>query len=311
MQKTNIPWADYTWNPVTGCSPVSRGCENCYARVMAKRLKAMGVPAYADGFKPTFHPEKLDEPLKLKKPSRIFVASMGDLFHPAIGDRAIGAVWGIAHKCTQHTFVVLTKRAERMANWTREATGRIPRRWWMEEALAGYGHPDICLVPEPAEWPLPNLWTIVSVEDQAAAEERIPHLMETRAAVRGVSVEPMLGPVDLRFIRTGPDQPMEGHPEVTWHPCGNALRKPRPPAKGTTVLVPAKWQGIDWVICGCESGPGWRPCKIDWIRDLRDQCVKANVPFFLKQMEVGGKVVDMPELDGRVWDQVPETESER
>jgi protein gp37 len=273
MSITKIEWAQKVWNPVTGCTPVSQGCEHCYATRFARRLAGRcGYPAEKP-FAITFHPERLDEPLHWRKPCRVFVCSMGDLFHDDVPLAFISKVFDTM-ACAilngePHTFIILTKRPERMQFVVSKALPDFPTHF---DAIAR----------NLVRWPLSNVWLGVSVEDQATADERIPILLQTPAAVRIVSIEPMLGPVDLCYIRTGPDRPMEGHPKTIWHPCGNALCKPSPPEPGQTIIVPAAWTGLDWVICGGETGPGARPIHPDWVRKVRDQCAAAGVPFFFK-----------------------------
>jgi len=253
---TRIEWADEVWNPVTGCSPVSEGCRNCYARRMATRLKGrFGYPA-DDPFRVTFHPDVLAKPLSWKKQRRVFTCSMGDLFHPDVEEGWILDVWLSVRDRPEHTYLILTKRPERALDFL---SSRYPKGWERK-----------------------NVWIGVSVEDQKTAAKRIPLLLQIPAAKRFVSVEPMLGPVNLDFKYYKRWNGVEQAHEVSW-----AL------------------QDLDWVIAGCETGRRARPMEIDWVRDVRDQCVAAGIPFFLKQMEVDGKIVKMPELDGRVWDEVP------
>ena len=236
---TKIPWANETWNPITGCSPVSAGCKNCYARRMAQRLKGRyGYPA-DEPFRVTFHPDRLEKPAEWKKPRLVFPCSMGDLFHPDVRDEWIDQVFTMmTHPmsgASHHTYPILTKRPERILE-----CGNF--------------------------YPWPNIWVGVSVENQHSVH-RILTLRKIPAAVRFVSYEPALGYLDS---------------------------------------LPS-WLGwIDWVIAGCESGSGRRPASIEYFRSMRDRCVEHGVPFFLKQMDVAGKVREMPELDGRVWDQYPE-----
>lgn len=165
---SKIEWTDKTWNPVTGCTKVSPGCKNCYAATMAKRLQAMEKPKYKNGFAVTCHPESLGEPLKWRKPCKIFVCSMGDLFHEDVPFRFIDDVFYAIQACPNHTFQILTKRAERMFEYFKE-----------------FG---------PS---LPNVWLGVTAENQEQADKRIPLLLQTPAAVRFVSIEPMLGGVKL------------------------------------------------------------------------------------------------------------------
>jgi len=260
---SKIEWTDKTWNPITGCTKISEGCANCYAEKMAKRLKGRyGYPA-DDPFKVTFHKDKIDQPLKWKKPSRIFVCSMGDLFHDDVRFDEIHEIWDTMKACPQHTFIVLTKRPERM----KKVVGRIYQLERFGAALGFWRH----------------VWLGVTAENQERAAERIPILLQIPAAVRFVSIEPMLGPIDFYGSRLDWIAPFKEY---------DPMYRPTP--------------RIDWIICGAESGQKARLTRIEWIRELRDQCVVEEVPFFLKQMDTDGTLVKMPELDGQVWDQYPE-----
>ncbi len=276
MNKTRIPWTDYTWNVVTGCTPVSEGCQHCYAQAMARRFK---WPTEV-----TLHPERLEEPLHLKKPSKIFVCSMADLFHDDVPDDFIGKVFGIMALCPQHTFQVLTKRPARMLEYLASdgARGRIAQ-------IAG----DIADASDPGsdpeegsplriEWPLPNVWLGVTAENQARADERIPLLLQVPAAVRFVSIEPMLTEVRLPWLSWGP---------------------------GFDYGIPSTPQQLHWVICGAESGPGARPMLLQWARDLRDQCQENRTAFFFKQASKSHQLGTPPVLDGRTWTEFPEARS--
>jgi protein gp37 len=296
---TKIEWAEETWNPVTGCTPISEGCRNCYAERMSKRLAGRcGYPS-EDPFKVTLHPDKLDQPLRWKKPRMIFVCSMGDLFHEDVPFDQISQVFDVMCSCSfdaicsmepGHTFMVLTKRPERIKKWL----------WWMGENWSGDSPANVTL--EVKGHFGENIWLGVTAENQQRANERIPILLQIPAAVRFVSVEPMLGPVDL--TRIGGD----------WYGNGriNALKG----LQNDDAYVHEynlRWKAkhcgeLNWVICGSESGPNHRKTKIEWIRDLREQCISANVPFFLKQMEINGRMVKMPELDGKIWAQFPEVQ---
>ena len=268
---SKIEWTETTWNPVTGCTKASPGCANCYAEKMAHRLKAMGQAKYANEFTPTFHPEALSEPLKWRKPRRVFVVSMGDLFHDAITDEQIAAVFGAMAACPQHTFQVLTKRAERMRRWFEwiEQDCEAPYECAYESTVALgrdlHVTPVTCRV-EPPGWPLPNVWIGTTAEDQQRADERIPHLLATPAAVRFVSCEPLLGPVDI------------GDPVVR-HGM-SLIDSGRCPMRGEQYSPPS----LDWVIAGGESGPGARPCSEDWIRQIVTDCGEAGVACFVKQL---------------------------
>ncbi len=197
MGKTSIEWTDASWNPIVGCTEVSPGCANCYAaRLSASRLAH--VPAYkglatiqTEGSlrgqrrvrwngEVRFLQERLEEPLRWRKPRRIFVCDMGDLFHESVSNEWLSRVMTTILKCHQHTFQILTKRPERMAEWFKYV-----------EYCAARGSEQL------KNWPLPNVWLGVSVENQVMADKRIPLLLDTPAAVRFVSAEPLLGPVDF------------------------------------------------------------------------------------------------------------------
>jgi len=252
MAKTKIEWADRSWNPVTGCEKVSAGCAHCYAEGIAKRF--WKDRKFTDV---RIHPERLREPLHWRKPQRIFVNSMSDLFHERVYDNDesfIDEIFAVAAACPQHTFMILTKRSGIMRNYFNH-----PRRtMYVESALEWLFEGRLHMMPE-LVWPLPNVWLGVSVEDQRAAEERISDLLETPAAVRFVSCEPLLGPLDL------------------WSAQFNNQY-------GGLIGGVTNWPGgLDWVIVGGESGPKARPMHPDWVRGIRDQCLAGNVPFFFKQ----------------------------
>lgn len=288
-EKTGIEWTDATWNPIRGCSRVSEGCRNCYAESVANRFKGQGQPY--EGLiartgqwngNITVVDHLLDHPLRWRKPRRIFVNSMSDLFHETVPDDVIHAVFSVMAQATQHTFQILTKRPERM---------RDVLTLWDRIGITGnyfHGHP------------LPNVWLGVSVEDQATADERIPLLLQTPAAVRWISAEPLIGPIDFSGM---------------WVPHQN-------PAMHENML-----EALDWVVVGGESGKGARPMQLDWARTLRDQCQSAGVPFFFKQwgefgpnwfcdgdgkydggpiwMDRMGKKAAGRLLDGREWNEYP------
>lgn len=258
--KTKIEWATHTWNPVTGCTPISEGCEHCYAARMVKRLAGRCGYPKDDPFRPgTFHADKLNDPLKIKKPSLFFVCSMGDLFHEAVKDELIDMAFAVMATAKHHTFILLTKRPQRMLNY---CTGGwqprlIPHLRMLEKTPEDEG-----VSLHTRNMALPNVWLGVTAENQARADERIPILLSIPAAVRFVSVEPMLGPVDLN--RAG----------AIWADMNGSIRP--------EYQQPCRT--IDWVICGGETGPGARPMHPDWARSLRDQCKSASVPFFFKSM---------------------------
>lgn len=271
MADTTIEWTDRVWNPTTGCDKVSPGCDNCYALTMAKRLKGMGSAKYqldgdprtsGPGFGLQVHPDVLDQPLRWRKPARVFVNSMSDLFHPRVPDDFIAQVFAVMAVSSRHTHQVLTKRPKRMrALMNQWSDNDVPLRAAIARVGLGGWSPSRHILP------LPNVWLGTSVEDQQRADERIPALLHTPAAVRFLSCEPLLGRVDTYpWLRTG---------------------------------------GIHWVIAGGESGPGHRPMDVDWARNLRDECVQADVAFFFKQHGGARPKANGRELDGRSWDEMP------
>lgn len=261
-----IVWCEQTWNPIRGCSRVSAGCVNCYAEAMAVRFAGPGQP-YEGTINPDTKrwngkirlvPDKLADPLRWQRPRMVFVNSMSDLFHEDVPFQFIADVFAVMSCTTRHTYQVLTKRPARMLEFFA----------WLNEDLDGFGHPtrvdSLRVWPQwtPAKgktggydncgpaWPLENVWLGVTAENQPAYDERVELLRQTPAAVRWISVEPMLGEIaaDLR--------------------------------------------GIDWVVCGGESGPNARPMHPDWARSLRDQCAAAGVPFLFKQWGEFGTIYE-------------------
>jgi protein gp37 len=267
---TKIEWTDETWNPTTGCTKVSQGCKNCYAeRLWPKVEAAERRREHFEWQKVTprafteirTHPLRLDAPLHWKKPRRVFVNSMSDLFHEDVHRDFVLRVFLVMARCPQHEFQILTKRPERMRTLITE---------WLPSAMTLADGPGL----RAPTWPLPNVWLGVSVEDQSTADERIPLLLQTPAAVRFLSCEPLLGPIDLdKYIGEGycPKREDNTHCVHWWDGEGE-------PCCGCKQIGP-----IDWVIAGGESGPKARPSHPDWFRSLRDQCAAAGVPFFFKQ----------------------------
>ncbi len=253
MAKSRIEWTDEVWNPVTGCTKVSQGCKHCYAETIAGRFWATQYEPNPDGSARRFtdvrvHPERLQEPLRWKKPRRVFVNSMSDLFHETIIEEFIDQVFEVMAKAEQHTFIILTKRALRM--------------YWSMNHRYRFKH----------DFYLPNVWLGVSVEDQKAANERVPVLLDTPAAVRFVSCEPLLGPVDLRWIPVL----CSGNDNYSL----NALT-----GEMFDQIDRSLWTNkLNWVIVGGESGTGARPMKFEWARSLQMQCQEAGTAFFMKQI---------------------------
>jgi protein gp37 len=235
--KSTIEWTDATWNPVTGCTKISAGCDHCYAARFSERFRGVPGHPFEKGFDLTLRPERLLQPLAWKKPRMIFVNSMSDLFHKDIPHEHIAKVFETMEKANWHIYQVLTKRSSLLQKFLNE-------RYKIEKAPV-------------------HMWFGVSVEN-AKAISRIAHLQHANANIRFLSIEPLIGPV------------------------------------GKLVL-----QGINWVIVGGESGPGARPMKPEWVVDIRNQCLSANVAFFFKQWggrtpKSGGRL-----LEGKEWNQFP------
>ncbi len=278
---TAIEWTDATWNPVTGCSKVSEGCRNCYAAALAPRLAAMGKEGYTDlpWTKPNahlnvhMHADRLDAPLRWSKPRRIFVNSMSDLFHELVPFEFVDRVFAVMALAPRHTFQVLTKRPERMAEYF-DPDGLPGRELAILDAtkeFVGKGAPHQGKGPtehlrdKDSILPLPNAWLGTSVEDGRVIG-RIDHLRRATAVVRFLSCEPLIGPLDGLDL-----------------------------------------EGVHWVIVGGESGRGHRPIEAEWVRDIRQQTAQAGAAFFFKQWggikpKAGGRM-----LDGRTWDEMPST----
>lgn len=308
--QSKIEWTEASWNPVTGCTKVSPGCDHCYAETFAERWRGVPGHAYEQGFDLTLRPERLDQPLRWRRPRRIFVNSMSDLFHDAVPDGFIAQVWNVMAQCPQHTFQILTKRHARMRSWVTRwadragdgdhdrglppmprgpeavrATYASGRARLFAEMLDSMGEPpEGCAYPlydwveGQRFWPsvLPNVWLGVSVENQQWADIRIPALLDTPAAVRWLSCEPLLGPVDLApDDHTGHDRDWQGHD----YECLKCSTEDEFVAWREQLMAP-----MDWVVVGGESGPGARPMDLDWAGLLVRQCRASKVPVFVKQL---------------------------
>lgn len=285
---TKIEWTDETWNPVTGCSKVSEGCRNCYAEMIALRKLQpydTGLPWTAANAEANvvLHEDRLDKPLRWKRPRRIFVNSMSDLFHDQVPDEFIDRVVAVMALSPQHTFQVLTKRPERMRRYFADEW-----RFALIEGTAQKLHHERT-GEDPSLWlavtELPsNVRLGVSVEDQETADERIPFLLRTPAAVRFVSAEPLLGPLDLRRIRSWhPAHGPEGSDALCGGSWGDEFTRRMVGRDSPGYVNHSDAPVLDQVIVGGESGPGARPMHPDWVRTIRDQCVEAGVAFFFKQ----------------------------
>lgn len=233
MNKSLISWTGFTWNPMHGCSRVSEGCRHCYAETLSRRYGWTKLPWTARNAEANVQlkSHKLRDPERVQAPSRVFVNSMSDLFHPLVPDNYIAQIFEVMARVDRHTYQVLTKRPERAAEW-------------------------------PGPWPA-NIWMGTSVEDQRAADLRIPHLQRCGAAVRFLSAEPLIGPMDLA----------------------------------------GRLDGVHWVIVGGESGKGHRPMPHGWARQIRDACLESGVAYFFKQSaahrtELG---CSLREEDGTFW----------
>ena len=272
---TSIEWTTETWNPTVGCSRVSAGCENCYAERVAHRgmqdahkgLTVMGKKGPRWNGEVRLLPERLATPLRWRKPRKVFVDSMSDLFHEGVPFEYVAAVFGVMAACPQHTFQVLTKRPERALDFFSERGLRSCSR-------AGFdaldGDERVLDLRDPNAWPLPNVWLGVSVEDQATADARIPYILRCPAAVRWVSYEPALGPVD--FGRVPFTVPGEHRHYVPFNALVGGGQESETP-----------WR-IDWVVVGGESGPGARAFDLAWARSTIEQCRAAGTACFVKQL---------------------------
>ena len=286
---TGIEWTDETWNPVTGCTKVSEGCRNCYAERITVRFKG-------DFSKIVLHPERLKIPLKWKKPRKIFVNSMSDLFHEEVPDEFIDSAFSVMALSPNHIYQVLTKRPNRMMEYLRKPFCVAYRNTYLQIIPQTWKAPKLSIYQD---WPLPNVWLGVSVEDQKTVDERIPILLQTQAVVRFVSIEPLLEPVTF-----------EGRTiSIPW--AGGKQMGGRDYSE----LLPL----LDWIIVGGESGPKARPMHPDWVRSIRDQCKSAWVPFFFKQWGEFGPITNDCNrgmrrlgkkkagrlLDGKTWEEFP------
>jgi protein gp37 len=259
--KTGIEWTDATWNPVRGCTRVSEGCRNCYAERVAARFSGPGKPYH--GFaeagragslwtgKVELVTSTLAKPLRWRKPMRIFVNSMSDLFHESLPEIDVAEVFRVMARCPQHIFQILTKRPNVMLERMPRMRATFPDR-------------------------LEHVWLGVSVEDQRTADERIPLLLQTPATVRFVSYEPALGPVDFRQLNDGSWYDREGA-QCYDALAGNAYYRDGEHGLGGGPRV-------DWLIVGGESGPGARRFDLAWARSVVEQCREAGVACFVKQL---------------------------
>lgn len=269
MAKSRIEWTEEVWNPIRGCSRVSEGCRNCYAERIAARFNKPGGLAVGGGQYPAqafhglatmtpqgprwtgkirFASELIDAPLGWERPRRVFVNSMSDLFHDDVKIAWLDQIFAVMVLAREHTFQILTKRPRRMRDYL--SSPATPER--IRLALEGFLQKGDSAYE--LRWPIENIWVGASVEDQSAADERIPFLLDAPAAVRWISAEPLLGPLDL-----------ERYLLALRHEGRHACR------------------GVHWVVAGGESGPAARPMHPDWARALRGQCKVAGVPFFFKQ----------------------------
>lgn len=314
--RTKIEWTDATVNAVNGCSVLSPGCANCYAmRLAGTRMRnhpsragltqdSKAGPVWTGEVR--LNEKALLQPLRWAKPRMIFWNAHGDLFHENVPDEWIDRVFAVCALTPQHTHQILTKRAERMRAYFDALTvGTSLYRPYVHRP--GWKAPDprdrdrVLLLKEGQSWPLPNVWLGVSVEDQKRADERIPHLLATPAAVRFLSCEPLLGPVNIEPW-LAPDKTCQGcddgegygnrcasdqiprDEQCPWKRSVQVIIEHGPfDAEGMPTSVTSEVQTVDWVIVGGESGPGARPMHPDWARSLRDQCAAAGVSFFFKQ----------------------------
>ncbi|WP_432189838.1 DUF5131 family protein [Streptomyces sp. Tue6028] len=269
---TKIEWTDSTWNPVTGCTEVSAGCDHCYAKTFAERWRGTAGHYFENGFDITLRPDRLRLPMTWRTPRRIFLDSMSDLFHADIPDHYVAQVFAVMALTPQHTYQVLTKRHGRMKALMNSATFWHLVAEQGREHFAGCQQDWLAVAGMMGGEPLPNVWLGVSVEDQRRADLRIPALLQTPAAVRFLSCEPLLGPVWIKdyIWQVCACCDGEGHDEA----C---------PSCADSRCQAGHIRMLDWVIAGGESGPRARPMAPQWAISLRDQCRQDHVPYFFKQ----------------------------
>ena len=306
----SIEWTDETWNPVRGCSRVSAGCDNCYAMAQAHRFHGPGQPYEGlTVLRPgkgvdwagmaRLVPEMLEKPMRWRKPRRIFVNSMSDLFHHSLTNEEIAAVFGVMAACPQHTFQVLTKRPERAREWFRwlDAHGTLLRSLHDARQLECSVYAQKLIpgaewtVAEPDGWPLPNVWLGTSVEDQYTANRRIPELLQCPAALHWVSAEPLLGPLDLTRLTWMVSEKHDG-PEEPEHI--NALTGDMRDGEDMfKVLHKEQYPALGWVVVGGESGNKARAFVLEWLVQVLAHCLGAGVPVFVKQLGALAVTADM------------------
>ncbi|MFG3336916.1 DUF5131 family protein [Streptomyces tendae] len=315
-----IEWTDMTWSPIIGCTRVTSGCDRCYAIRTAHIRSHHPSPKMATAFAGTTHTvdgrldwtgrvnvveSRLLDPLRKTKPQKVFVNSQSDLFHDQVPDEVIARILAVMALTPRHTYQVLTKRHGRMRALLNSADFRLlceeaEARLVADEATPGLSRYE--REQHRTKWwssfakPLPNLWLGVSVEDQKTADMRIPALLATPAAVRWISAEPLLGPIDLY----GPLVPGRGRPKLTYWLTGRPGWGPeKTDDRGRVFQELTVDPRLDWVVAGGESGPGARPAHPDWFRTLRDQCAQSDVPFLFKQWGQWGPEAPV-DRDGRL-----------
>jgi protein gp37 len=272
---STIAWTEATWNPVTGCSHVSEGCRHCYAETLSRRYGRSSKPWTAQNAAENvrLHRNRLDKPLGWRKPRLVFVNSMSDLFHELVPFEFIDEVFAVMAVTPEHTYQVLTKRPDRMLEYTQRAFASEPTVRCIQLELEG--NRVLSSHSDGYSWPLPNVWLGVSCEDQKNADLRIPTLVETPAALHFLSCEPLLGPIDLR-----PKGGKVFEMLSQWYgPQGFDSTGSQPMRE----RVPGLFPKVDWVIVGGESGPGFRPMALEWAEDIQRQCERAGVSYFFKQ----------------------------
>jgi len=303
MSKTKIEWSEFSWNPVVGCSKVSEGCKNCYAERLAASGRLQQFEQYQKVITngkwngtTSLVPHILDKPLHWRKPRMIFVSSMGDLFHDSVSFESVLKIIGIIICTPWHTYQILTKRPERMYDFF----ACFPDGWFIREGMkfssfseeffaldsvkgivseqqiekaniyykTHYDQSNRGKLDGPVPFPIPNVWLGVTCENQRCADERIPTLLQIPAAVRFISCEPLLEDININI-----------------HYLNDIKRQ------GFTGYYDSGWkEPFQWVIIGCESGPGRRPCKAEWVRNIVAQCKAAGVKIFIKQLDINGVV---------------------
>ncbi|HEX2868661.1 MAG TPA: DUF5131 family protein [Ignavibacteriales bacterium] len=301
LNKSAIPYVDYSWGVVDGCTKKSEACANCYAEAIANRFWKDRPFSQV-----MTHPERLLAPINTKKPGRVFVAPMGDLFHEKIPFDFIDQVFAVMALCPQHTFLILTKRPKRMLEYYNSE--------FREALIEGAMQKILSEIHGRKEWiseesfffrDLENLWVGTTVENQKRADERISDLLKVSAAIHFISGEPLLGEMDIEQYLY-PACPVCGNTDLRRSSLGPDYFACDGDCDCTAYENEEMRPKLNLVIIGCESGPGKRETDIVDVINLIYQCEKAGTKVYVKQLDIDGKIVELPAIDGKIYNQLPE-----